>query len=130
MARHRTPIKKAALTGALAKNPRRYAERSGPESAGPLGDPPEFLSDAERAAWNDFRCEWAWLAYEDRASVAGLCQMRAVLEDATAEKNAAFYTAYRLMLSEHGGTPVSRSKIHQSDDEDEGNPFAAFGPPN
>ena len=128
MPRPRVPIEKAKLTGAMSKDPQRFRDRSEPDSQGPLGDAPEFLNDLEARAWNDFRDEWSWLTYEDRPAVAGLAQMRAVLENPEVVKNAAFYTAYRLMLSEHGGTPVSRSKIYQPKDEESDDPFSGFGP--
>jgi len=131
MPRQRTPTAKAELTGAADKNPQRFRDRAQPESVGPLGDPPAFLNKREKAAWEAFRAEWGWLTFEDRAAVAGLAQMRAILEDPKEQKNAAFYTAYRLMLSEHGGTPVSRSKIYQPQGEPEDDPFAGFdGKPN
>lgn len=130
MPRPRVPNEKAKLTGASAHDPQRFRDRAEPDSQGPLGDAPDFLDDREVSAWNAFRLEWSWLTYEDRPAVAGLSQMRAILEDREIPKNAAFYTAYRLMLSEHGGTPVSRSKIYQPKEDAEDDPFAAFGPPN
>ena len=127
MPRPQTPVAKAKLTGAAAKNPQRFRDRSVPKADGPIGEPPKFLSAREKKAWRDFAAEWSWLTNQDRPALVALVQMRSVAEDAKAEKNAAFYTAYRLMLSEFGGTPVSRGKVHQSPDEEEDDPFGQFG---
>ncbi|MBB95593.1 MAG: hypothetical protein CML68_13510 [Rhodobacteraceae bacterium] len=64
---------------------------------------------------------------DDEPSLVALVQMRSVAEDPNVEKKASFYTAYRLMLSEFGGTPVSRSKIYQPKDDSDDDPFAKFG---
>lgn len=127
MARPRTPIEKAKMTGAAAHDPQRFRNRSQPEASGPIGDPPSFLNAKEKKAWRNFASEWSWLTNQDRPALVALVQMRTVAEDAKAEKTAAFYTAYRLMLSEFGGTPVSRSKVFQAKGEDEDDPFAQFG---
>ena len=129
MPRPQTPLAKAKLTGADAKNPQRFRNRAAPKADGPVGDPPKFLSAGEKKAWRDFASEWSWLTNQDRPALVALVQMRSIAEDSKAEKNAAFYTAYRLMLSEFGGTPVSRGKIHQPAEEDDDDPFAEFDAP-
>jgi hypothetical protein len=126
MANHRLPLGKAKLTGAAAKNPQRYRDAADPVSSGPVGDAPDCLNAAQKKAWNDFRLRWSWLTADDEVALIGLCQMRADIEDRGVEKNAAMYTAYRLMLSEFGGTPVSRSKIFQPKDDKADDPFADF----
>lgn len=126
MPRPRTPTEKAKLTGQAAVHPERFRERSEPVSSGPVGDAPDCLSAAQKRAWNDFRLRWSWLTADDEVALIGLCQMRADIEDRNVEKNAAMYTAYRLMLSEFGGTPVSRSKIYQPKDDKADDPFADF----
>lgn len=73
-----------------------------------------------------FAKEWSWLTNQDRPAMIALSQMHAELESPE-PKNAAFYTAYRLMVSEFGGTPTSRSKVFQAPQEDEDDPMAAFG---
>ncbi|SRR5581483_6626835 len=50
MARPRTPTRILELKGAFRKHPER--RRPGePKPTGPIGDPPEHLSDAEKALW-------------------------------------------------------------------------------
>lgn len=127
MPRPRTPVGKAELTGAAAQHPERYKGRANPQATGPLGAPPKFLTAGEKKAWKDFAQEWSWLTAQDRPAMVALVQMRTGIEDPGVQKTAAMYTAYRLMLSEFGGTPVSRSKITEPGDEEEDDPFAAFG---
>lgn len=129
MPRPQTPLAKAKLTGAAAKDPQRFRNRSVPKADGPVGEPPKFLRAGEKRAWKDFAAEWSWLTNQDRPALVALVQMRSVAEDNKVDKNAAFYTAYRLMLSEFGGTPVSRGKVHQPSDEDDDDPFAEFDAP-
>lgn len=127
MPRPRTPVGKAELTGAAAQHPERFKGRANPQASGPLGEPPKILSASEKKAWKDFAKEWSWLTAQDRPAMVALVQLRSVIEDPKEPKTAALYTAYRLMLSEFGGTPVSRSKITEPSDEEEDDPFAAFG---
>ena len=130
MARPRTPMAVAKLTGAAAKDPQRFRNRSEPNASGPLGSPPAFMSAKEKKAWKSFASEWSWLTADDRAAMVALCQMRALIEDSKAEKTAALYAAYRLAINDFGGTPTTRSKVHKPKDDSEDDPFAAFGKPN
>ena len=127
MPTRRTPEGKAALTGARANHPERFKDRFKADTSKPIGAPPAFLSAKEKKSWKDFAKEWSWITGEDRGALIVLCQMRSFAEDPASEKNAAFYTAYRLMLSEFGGTPTSRSKVYHVKDEAEDDPFAKFG---
>ena len=124
MANPRTPLAKAKLTGAAAKNPQRFRDRVEPESS-PLGLPPKKLEEAEKAAWKDFKKEWPWLVESDRAAMVPLCKMRALVE--SGEAKIGMYTEYRLMLSAFGGTPTAKTKIALPKDDDADDPFADFG---
>lgn len=54
MPKPRKPTALLALSGAMKRNPGRYANRlNEPKPSGPLGDPPERMSDYAKAAWND-----------------------------------------------------------------------------
>src|ERR1035441_3448476 len=54
MPKPRKPTKLLELSGALKRNPGRYANRlHEPKAAGSLGDPPERLSGTEKAAWHE-----------------------------------------------------------------------------
>ena len=126
MPARRIPEAKAALTGALANHPERYRNRKAPEASGPIGPAPAFLLASEKKSWKSFAQEWSWLTNQDRPALVALCQMRSVAEDNSVEKNAAFYSAYRMMLADFGGTPVSRTKVFQPKEEVEDDPFAKF----
>lgn len=115
------------MTGAAAKNPQRYRDRAEPEPTGPIGDPPAFLGKGEKKAWKDFASEWSWLTREDRAAMVALCKLRALIERPEGPPASGLYTEYRLALSSFGGQPTTRSKVYQPKDDDEDDPFAAFG---
>lgn len=128
MPRPRTPSAKAALTGAAAKNPQRFRERSEPAASGKaLGSAPAYLSANAKKAWKTFAAELGWLVYEDRAALEVASLMRAEIMARTPELPASFFTAYRQALSSLGATPVDRTKVHQPQEDDDDDPFAQFG---
>ena len=128
MARPRTPIAKAALTGADKINPGRFASRSEPQASGrPLGKAPGYLPPSARKAWAVFADELPWLTHEDRGAVEIVSLMRAQIMDGnTAELPASFFGNYRMALSSLGATPVDRSKVYQPPQDEEDDPFAMF----
>ena len=128
MARPRTPIAKAALTGADKINPGRFASRSEPKASGrPLGKAPGYLPPSARKAWAVFADELPWLTHEDRGAVEIVSLMRAKIMDGnTAELPASFFGNYRMALSSLGATPVDRSKVYQPPQDEEDDPFAMF----
>ncbi|MDX1742181.1 MAG: hypothetical protein R3186_01100 [Ruegeria sp.] len=119
MPRRRTPLTKAHLTGAAAKHPERYNSRSEPASAGPVGDPPEWLTEEEVSAWHAFCAELPWLSASDRAALGVACVLRARMERREAS-TAAEFREFRMALTALGGTPTSRSNVAASgaDQED------------
>lgn len=129
MARPRTPTAKAALTGADKINPGRFKARAEPKSSGrDLGRPPAYLPPTAKKAWGTFADELPWLTYEDRGAVEIVALMRAqIMDGLTADLPASFFGNYRMALSSLGATPVDRTKVHQSSQEDEDDPFAGFG---
>lgn len=125
--RPRTPTAKAKLTGAAAKDPQRYRDRKEPDGGGPLGDAPEFLNELQKQAWYDYRLRWPWVTQADAPQLAALCKLRVKIEYGDdGDWGAATINAYRLLTSEFGGTPVSRSKIFQPKEEEKKDPFADF----
>ena len=125
MARPRTPLAVARLTGQDKKNPQRFADLSEPVS-GPLGAPPSYLSDSEAAAWRSFETEWSWLAGADRAALVALCKIRVKIEKPEETLTASMLSEYRLQISSFGGNPTTRTKVHCPSDPDEHDPFAKF----
>ncbi len=51
MARHRQPREKAKANGAFDEHPGRYGEEEPPKHSEPLGDPPKFLTAAQKKLW-------------------------------------------------------------------------------
>lgn len=122
MSRRKTPLSKARLTGADRKDPQRYRGRSEPGGGGPVGDPPDYLTQRQREAWRTFQRELPWLAKSDRAFLAVASILRARLMDDAANQPAAFWRELRATLSALGATPVDRQHIHwapaEKDDDD------------
>lgn len=132
MARPRTPIAKAALTGADKINPGRFKSRSEPKSSGrPLGKAPGYLPPTARKAWAIFADELPWLTHEDRGAVEIVALMRAQIMDGnTADLPASFFGNYRMALSSLGATPVDKTKVYQPQQDDADDPFEFLaGPP-
>lgn len=131
MARPRTPMAKAALTGADKINPGRFKGRSEPKtSQRPLGKAPGYLPPSARKAWDVFADELPWLTFEDRGAVEVVSLMRAQIMDGnTAELPASFYNAYRTALSSLGATPVDRTKVYQPPQDDDDDPFGFLDAP-
>ena len=129
MARPRTPLAKARLTGADRKDPGRYRSRAEPAASGrALGAPPGYLPVTAKRAWATFADELGWLVHEDRAAVEVASLMRArVMAGGTDDLPAAFWAAYRSTLAALGATPTDRSRVHQPQEEDEHDPFASLG---
>jgi len=125
MAKPRTPTAKAELTGAKAKNPQRFRDRSEPDRMD-IGDPPSYLSDLEKKAWAEFVFEWPWVQRSDRSSLASLCVMRVRMEADTTALKAADFKEYRMQVSAFGGNPTTVSKIYMPKGDEEINPFDDF----
>jgi len=109
MARSRTPVQKAKLTGADKKNPKRHKARKAPASA-LLGAPPAYLDKFGKKAWTLFKKELPWLKDSHRAFMEAACIARGKIisgEGLTATQT----TTYQAMLSKLGATPADESKV-------------------
>lgn len=128
MPRPRTPTAKAKLTGAAAKDPQRFRNRSNPKASGRgIGKAPDYLPDSAKVAWGIWVKELPWLTFEDRGALEVVSIMRAhIIDGNTAELPASFFGNYRMAISCLGATPVDRSKVHVPDSEDDDDPFADF----
>lgn len=132
MANVRTPTGMAKLTGAFANHPERFKDRVDPTEGKPAGMPPETLNEVERLVWFRFVMSWPWVTDADRTALTSLCRVTAIVEDATEPPKIGLLNVQRLLLSEFGATPSSRSKVMAPADPDEGktgDPFAQFGSP-
>jgi hypothetical protein len=112
--RPRTPLAKARATGRTTINPARYAKRSDPKVQ-PLGDPPAYLSEGEKAFWDHCRTHMSWLAMSDRCLVEIAARARTVSIEKRDLK--AMGVLIRCLAS-MGATPVDRSKVMVAPDYD------------
>lgn len=119
--RPRLPESVAKATGAAAKNPQRFRGRKAPK-VGPLGDPPEHLTEDEAAAWFTLADEIPWLGSADRLLVETAARLAVLMRT---EFKAAYATELRQILSAMGATPAARSKVTAPDEEDN-DPAAAY----
>ena len=126
----KTPLSKAVLTGAAAKNPQRFRDRSEPKTSGqPIGKAPKHLGKTASTVWRELAGDLGWLEREDRVALeltsVALGQVRDCLalgEPVTASLLAAANTA----LGKLGACPADRSKVQVAPAEDDFDPFAAF----
>lgn len=121
MANPRTPVAKARLTGAAAKNPSRHKNRSDPKSS-PLGKPSEFLDQNGQRAWEGYRKELPWLMESDRSLVEIASSVRGRLLGGE-DVGVTALGMLQSILSKMGGSPADRSKVALPDDEKEEDEF-------
>lgn len=124
MARPRTPLGKAKLTGQAAMHPERFKPRSEPAGE-PIGPAPGYLSDDAKRAWGEFVAEWPWVVRSDRKALTVICSLWEMIE--TGKAGVGEFKEFRLQCSAFGGNPTTRTKIYQPKVDDEDDPFADFG---
>lgn len=114
MARPRKPKTVALVEGRDQINPSRYHSRNDP-SASSLGEPPEWLSEAQRDAWQEFNYEMPWLRESHRAFIGIAAILRARLA-AGGDMGVQAMNLLRLCLGQMGATPTDFGKIGWSED--------------
>jgi phage terminase small subunit len=132
MPRPRTPLAKAKLTGADAKHPDRFKNRSEPRtSKAPVGKPPSYLDAEARAVWSELARDLGWLVKEDRfaleAASLAVGQVR-TMHKAQEPITGALFAAMNTALGKLGASPADRSKVNATPPEDDDDPFAKFDP--
>ena len=129
MARPRTPVAKAEVSGAAAHNPQRFKNRKAPKS-GPLGEPYVRMTDAQKAVWRDMVADMPWLNRGHRILARLACVLAARMDaDEGGEIGVSAAHALSAVLSKLGATPVDETKVNHGGDEDPNEPFD-FGRPN
>jgi hypothetical protein len=108
MPRRRIPKEQAELTGAVKRNPARFAGRSDPRT-GRLGKASPWLSADQAAVWELFRNEFPWLQESDRGLVEIATVLRARV--AAGDSSPAVINLLRLCTNMMGGSPADRSKV-------------------
>jgi hypothetical protein len=117
MPRPRTSLAKARATGQDIIHATRFKQRKEPESNGPLGPPPNWMTKKDqRDSWETFRVEIPWLNKSHRCLTAIACIARADLISG-GELNVRMLTLLRQCLGSMGATPSDASKITLPDEE-------------
>ena len=117
MARPRVPREKAVATGRVLHDPKRFASRKEPESNGPLGAAPKWMTKKDqKESWETFRIEIPWLNKSHRCLTAIACVARADLISG-GEFNVRMANLLRQCLGAMGATPADASKITLPNDE-------------
>ena len=112
----RNPRSKAAITGADLRNPSRYAGSNSP-LANVIGDPPERMTEAAKAAWYEFEKELPWLNRSHRAIVKLASVLRAKFDEGADGIN--HIQVYSAILSKLGATPADASRVFWPSEDDE-----------
>ena len=130
MANPRTPLKKAEVSGAAAKNPQRYRERKGPK-AEPLGEPYARMTDAQKAVWSEMQRDMPWLNRGHRVLVRLACVLSARMDaDDDGEIGVSAAHALSSILSKLGATPVDETKVNHAGGEEDDPTDRHFSRPN
>lgn len=131
MPAHRKPTAKLKRTGALRKNPKRYADRKKePRPNGPIGPPPLCLNDAQVACWSEIieNSPAGVLTKADRHIVELGARTLATI------RGRGKITAFQLqqmrsILSSLGMTPADRSRVGAPDAPSPKSPWDAIDHP-
>ena len=111
MARPRIPLEKAILTGRVAHDPKRFAGRKEPPSAGPLGDPPTWMKKQEQIeAWRALGRDLPWLNKSNRA-ITGIAADLLGRQMSGEDIGIKAFSLLRMCLSSMGATPSDASKV-------------------
>ena len=117
MARPRTPLAKAEVSGAGVVNPARFADRKGPKAARPLGAPYAKMTEGQKAVWAEMAGDMPWLNAGHRVLLRLACYHAARLDE-DAEFGVSATQALSSILSKLGATPVDETKVNHGDDGD------------
>ena len=121
--RRKLPLDVARVTGATVRNAGRYRDSADPK-VGPLGEPPEFLTAAEKAEWQSLATELPWLRRSDRCAVSIAARLSAQL--AAGDLPLRMVSELRLIMSALCGTPITRGRAPASPDGPGDDPLQAF----
>ena len=105
----RLPKARALVEGRDLIHPERHRNRNEPTAA-PLGKPPKWMTEAQKAAWQTFEGEAPWLNYSHRSLVEIASTVRARLSRGE-EVGVQALSLLRLCIGSMGATPADASKI-------------------
>ena len=127
MPKPRTPLAKAAVSGAIAKNAGRFKDRTAPKTTRPLGEPYATMTAEQKAAWAELQYEMPWLTSSDRIMVRLACSWVARMDKD--DLGVAASGALATILSKLGATPVDVSKVKHATEEEADASDEFFGRP-
>ena len=114
MARNRLPQTKAEVSGAVAKNAGRFADRKAVKRSRPIGEPYSRMTDAQKTAWAELVGDMPWLHSAHRTLLQMTCQVKARLDEGE-EVGVSAMTLLSQLLSKLGATPVDETKVNHDD---------------
>jgi hypothetical protein len=109
MARPRLPQAKAEVSGAVAKNAGRFADRKAPKVKA-LGLPPKELTENQKTAWVEISSSLPWLDNSHRVILELACRLVAKMRE-NPEFGVNAIQALSSLMSKLGATPVDATKI-------------------
>jgi hypothetical protein len=118
MARPRTPIQKAKVTGVAYKKRLKFESRKDASVSEPLGKPPAWMSEHQIAAWALFVKEVPWLNSSHRGLVEIAATIRGRLMSGE-EVGVQALNLLRQALGQMGATPADASKATVRPDDGE-----------
>ena len=126
MPRHKQPREVAELKGAVRHDPQRY-ENEPPKSTLPLGDMPEWLTEAAKPVWFELEAYAAAgvLTGADRIVLGALAELVAEFREGPRDMPAARIGQMVGLLGRVGMSPADRQKLG-GPKKPEGNPFDEF----
>lgn len=128
MPRPRLPAKKAEVSGAVAKNAGRFADRKAPKKTKPVGKPYAGMTPDQIAVWDECVENMPWLHAGHRLLLRQVCILSARMEDP--EMGVAALSALSAALSKLGATPTDETKVNHGEDDPEDPADEFFGRPN
>ena len=117
MANNRLPPSKAAVSGAAAKNPGRYAGRSAPGNRKPIGEPFPTMTTAEAEVWRECAAAMPWLSAAHRVLLRLVCKLAARMDEGELGVQAS--SVLSGLLSKLGATPVDESRVFLAGEDDD-----------
>lgn len=117
MARNRTPLAKAEVSGAAVNHPGRFKDRKTPKAKS-LGLPYANMTDPEKECWQEMAGDMPWLNAGHRVLVRLACYHAARLNEG-GEFGVSATQALSSILSKLGATPVDETKVNHGGDGEE-----------
>ena len=111
-------MSKAEVSGAIAKNAGRFADRKAPKRTRPIGEPYARMTECEKAVWHEMAGDMPWLNSGHRMLLRLACTIAARL-DGDEEVGVSAMQALSAILSKLGATPVDETKVNHGDGGDE-----------